>query len=76
MKKESNIIKNTLLLHENIEELKCINSENRKKVNSNDMKGVMNEIITFNEKLISIIEVYENILFHETNEFFDKGDQD
>lgn len=75
MKKESDIIKNTLLLYENIEKLKSINAENIKKVDNNNLKAALNEMIAFNEKLISVIEVYENILFGEMNEYFDKGDQ-
>ena len=75
MKKVSDIIKNTLLLYENIEKLKSINAENIKKVDNNNLKAALNEMIAFNEKLISVIEVYENILFGEMNEYFDKGDQ-
>lgn len=76
MNKESDVIKKTLLLYENIEQLKRINTVNKQMVNSSDWKASMNEVIAFNEKLISIIEVYENILFGDIKELFDKGDQD
>lgn len=67
-------IKQTLLLYENIEKLKTINNQCRQKLNGNDLKSVMSEVITFNEKLINVIEVYQKVLFLELNEIFDEGD--
>ena len=67
-------IKQTLLLYENIEKLKTINNQCRQKLNGNDLKSVMSEVITFNEKIINVIEVYQKVLFLELNEIFDEGD--
>ena len=67
-------IKQTLLLYENIEKLKTINNQCRQKLNGNDLKSVMSEVITFNEKLINVIEVYQKVLFLELYEIFDEGD--
>ena len=67
-------IKQTLLLYENIEKLKTINNQCRQKLNGNHLKSLMSEVITFNEKLINVIEVYQKVLFLELNEIFDEGD--
>lgn len=74
MDMNSDGIKQTLLLYENIEKLKTINNQCRQKLNGNDLKSVMSEVITFNEKLINVIEVYQKVLFLELNEIFDEGD--
>lgn len=74
MKTNSDNIKQTLLLYENIEQLKIINKQCRQKLNNKDLKILLADILTFNEKLINIIEVYEKILFLELNETFEEGE--